>query len=108
MTPTPTPASLAIDALAVHRLTRLVVKDTLTAPLRERAFALLPPPATSHIHGIPNPAYVLTCEFCASIYIAAAVTLTHTRLRALRPFVYVLAIAAPTAILAERPQPNWS
>lgn len=97
---------LLIDALAVYRITRLVTEDTITEPLRTRVFARWP------IHDHPKgPAYVVTCPYCTSIYAALAVAATHTpRLKPFRPLVYALAIAAPTAILAERKSSStgWS
>jgi hypothetical protein len=92
---TPTPLDLVIDSLAVHRATRLVTTDTITAPLRDAIARRYPPDRI-------NPRYLVNCDYCASIYVAAAIAFTHTRpFKPLRPLVYLLAIAAPTAILAD-------
>lgn len=102
--PPPHALVLAIDALAVHRATRLITEDELTRPLRERIHASHPP-ASSRV------GYVLTCPYCASIYAAFAISLTHIpQIRFLRIFVYSLAIADVTAILADRSQKQtgWS
>lgn len=62
---------------AVIRLTRLITHDTITAPLRSAAarydvrnrLALQKPP-----HPGPGPALTfITCPWCISVYIAAAV-----------------------------------
>jgi hypothetical protein len=105
MTSSPGLTDAAIDALATHRLTRLITEDELTRPARDFIHASHPP-ATSKL------GYVLTCPYCASIYAAAAITITHIpKLRALRFLVYSLAIADVTAILADRNQKSttgWS
>lgn len=94
--PPPHALVLVIDALAVHRATRLITEDELTRPLRERIHANHPPAAS-------KLGYVITCPYCASIYAALAVSLTHIpSIRFLRIFVYSLAIADVTAILADR------
>lgn len=91
-----------IDALATYRLTRLATEDTLTEPLREYVFnsPRLPDPSLSHYpppHSPfrPNPAYILTCPHCASIY-AAAFTLI-----APAPLKKILALAAVTTLIHE-------
>jgi hypothetical protein len=68
--------SAVTDTLATVRLTRLVLDDEITAPLRESALDAL-------IHtGETRPAlkpltdkleYLLSCPWCTSIYAAAAV-----------------------------------
>lgn len=94
--PPPHALVMVIDALAVHRATRLITTDQVTAPLRERIHAHHPPSSS-------KLGYVLTCDYCASIYAALLVSLTHTpNIRFLRIFVYSLAIADVTAILADR------
>jgi hypothetical protein len=106
VTPPPQPLDLLLDSLAVHRATRLVTTDTITAPLRERVWRSRPPESSPL-------GYVLSCDYCASIYLAAAVAATHApRLRFLRPVVYILAAADFTAIMSDRSNTgtntNWS
>ena len=97
-TPTPTPADILIDGLATLRATRLITEDTITAPVRSKIFRAFP--LGKYPHG---PAYLATCPYCSSIYAAAAITATHApKLRFLRPVVYLLAIAAPVSIIADR------
>lgn len=53
---------LAVDALAVARLTRLVTKDTISNPIRAR------------VHRRSVKAFdFLSCPWCTSVWIAAAV-----------------------------------
>jgi hypothetical protein len=93
-----TPLDLVIDGLAVVRATRLVTTDTITQPARDAIATRYPPDEI-------NLRYLTNCDYCASIYVAAAVTATHFRpFKPLRPLVYLLAIAAPTAILADSKQ----
>jgi hypothetical protein len=61
------PVTLAVGALAVHRLTRLITEDTLTGPLRVRvarrggSTAAGPSTAEAFIH----------CPWCVSVWVAA-------------------------------------
>lgn len=50
---------------AIMRLTRLVTADYITAPIRERL--------TDRWGEDSKRAYLLTCDYCASIYIAPIV-----------------------------------
>lgn len=63
---------LAAAAAATYRLTRLITEDTITAPLRDTVLDRIPPtdPRTQRY----TVTYPLTCEYCASVYAAAAVT----------------------------------
>jgi hypothetical protein len=54
------PITLTVGALAVHRLTRLLVDDEVTRPLRERLAA----------RG-DRAAYLTTCPRCVSVWVAA-------------------------------------
>jgi hypothetical protein len=56
------PAALTVGALAVYRLTRLVVDDEVTRPLRERA----------EPHLGERALYLVSCPWCVSPYVAAA------------------------------------
>ena len=55
-----------ILALAVYRLTRLITTDVILNPIRERVWRRFPPSG----NGI---GYVLTCDWCASIWTASLV-----------------------------------
>ena len=59
--------ALVAGALATYRLTRLVVEDEITRPLREKVWDTHPPEST-------KLGYILTCSHCTSIYAGAAVS----------------------------------
>ena len=69
-----------IDALATYRLTRLATEDTITDP---------------HSPLRPNPAYILTCPHCASIYAAALTLILPDSVKK------ILALAAVTTLIHE-------
>jgi hypothetical protein len=54
------PVALVVGGLAVHRLTRLLVDDEVTRPLRERAERLG-----------DRAAYLAHCPRCVSVWVAA-------------------------------------
>lgn len=61
---------LAVSGLATYRLTRLITRDTITAPLRERVWKNHPPHSS-------KLGYVLTCEWCSSIYAASVLEISR-------------------------------
>jgi hypothetical protein len=63
------PATLAVSALAVHRLTRLAVADEVTRPLRERVTSWAEGDAWRPAH--PQVAYFINCPWCISLWVAA-------------------------------------
>ena len=65
----------ALRALAVYRLTRLVVEDEITAPLREAVLTRWPE---------SRAAYLVTCPYCVGVWAGAlAVVLPEPAVRAL-------------------------
>lgn len=56
------PLQLVLAALAVYRMTRLVVEDEVTRPARERITARRPG---------GRAAYLVTCPWCVSFWLAA-------------------------------------
>jgi hypothetical protein len=85
------PVALAVGALAVHRLTRLLVVDEVTRPLRERVEPHLGDRAT----------YLASCPWCVSPYIAAGwVALTVRAPRVARLAGAVLAWSAVSGLLS--------
>lgn len=64
------PVNLAVGALAVHRLTRLAVEDEVTSPLRQRIRTWAEGDAQRQAR--PAVAYLVTCPWCVSVYVAAA------------------------------------
>lgn len=59
---------LIVDALATHRITRLVLEDKVTEDLREKVFAKAHPSES-------KLSYFLTCPHCVSVWAGGAVTL---------------------------------
>lgn len=87
---------LAEDALATHRLTRLVLSDKITEPARDKIFEKFDP-ASSQL------GYLLTCPWCASIWIGAGVAAFRTVApSAWRPIALMLAASSVTGIIEER------
>lgn len=93
----PRSSTLVVDALAVARLTRLVTTDRITRPWRARAVAaaMAPAPLPDGWHDLgpdtitddpdaPPLAYLLSCDWCSSTWIAALVLLA----RAVAPGVW--------------------
>lgn len=105
---THSPVLLTLDALAVFRLTRLVVSDSITAGLRERAIGR-EQISDRHLTGermtmVARPwlATLLACPWCVSPWLAAVVVACQ----ALTPAVWlylacVLAFSAVAGLLAE-------
>jgi Protein of unknown function (DUF1360) len=82
----PSPAAsataLLTDALASYRLTRLITTDRLTLPLRQRIITAAREDAEKE-DDHPSPllrsaAYLVTCDYCVSIYTSAALSLIHS------------------------------
>jgi hypothetical protein len=77
---------LALDVLATYRLTRLATADVISEPARQavlRRVGAEPPPgeddptAQEVVEGMKDPprlATLVTCRWCAGIWIAAGVT----------------------------------
>lgn len=81
---------LLIDALATYRLTRLVTRDTITAPLRD-----------SLVRGYGHDSKIVEwveCPWCTSPYLAV---LTLLAPRWLRHVLALSAVAGITATLVE-------
>jgi hypothetical protein len=62
---------LLVDGLATERITRLVVDDKLTEPIREYIWRNHPPEET-------KIGYFVTCPWCTSIWAAALVVAGRT------------------------------
>lgn len=89
---TDTPLELAVDALAVARLTRLVTEDTIFDAQREWVALNAP----------DKIAYLVTCPHCVSIHLGmAAVVLRKIAPRAWNPFATALALSAVTSVKTE-------
>lgn len=87
---------LLVDVLATYRLTRLVVEDVITAPVREKIFEKYPPTEDKW-------SYALTCPWCASVWIGAGVMIARkVAPSAWDPVAKGLAASAATGIISER------
>lgn len=87
---------LAVDALATHRLVKLVTDDVITAPLREKIFEKYPPQEDSW-------SYALTCPWCAGIWIAAGVVAARRLLpKAWAPVAELLALSSAAGVIQEK------
>jgi hypothetical protein len=89
---------LLCDALATYRLTTLVKDDRITEPLRDAVFGRWGDPADPDCG---KPSYLLSCPWCLSVYIGAAVVAA----RVARPREWglaskVLALSAATGLAA--------
>jgi len=80
--------SFVILGLAVYRLTRLIVEDTVFEKIREKIFSKFSP-STSSI------GYLLTCYWCTSMYVATLVTIGYI----LVPSIFII-ICLPFALSA--------
>lgn len=84
---------LAVLALAAYRLTRLVTTDTLLEPLRERWWRRFPPST--------QPGYLVTCDWCTSMWISAPLVLMYSIYPTATVYVCaVFALSAAVGIIA--------
>jgi hypothetical protein len=87
---------LVVDGLAAYRLTRLIVEDTITAPIREKIFDKYPPSEDSW-------SYALTCTYCASIWVGAGiVTARAVAPRAWKVAAVGLALSGVVSLIQSR------
>ena len=85
-----------VDALAVHRLTKLVIDDKITEDLRNKVYEKYGEPADSKI------SYLTTCPWCVSMYLGLGVVVARTVApKAWRPLSYALAFSSFTGWIEE-------
>jgi hypothetical protein len=102
---------LIVDALAVARLTRLLLRDGITEPLRVpvRRWAGRRPPLVGNLPldewlarpaAHPKVAELLDCAWCASVWVAGAVLFARYRTsRAWQAAATVLALSQVAGML---------
>lgn len=92
----PSPATLTIDALATFRITRLLVLDDITEPIRKPVQNWL---LDRHMRKL----YELTsCGWCLGFWVSCGVvTARATAPRLWHPLALALAYSAVTGIIAE-------
>lgn len=93
---------LVIDALAVHRLTRMVIEDRvpfgwIRSSIVRRAYAR----QGNNLSAQPYVAELLSCPWCVSIWVAFGVAVARRGApRVWRPLAQVLAASSVTGLLA--------
>lgn len=88
---------LLVDVLALYRLTRLVTRDEILRPARERLLDV------AETRRWARGAYLLECPWCVSPWLAAGVLLARSS--APLPWhllALVLALSAVAGVLSER------
>jgi hypothetical protein len=65
---------LALDAVAVHRLTRLIVEDAITKPARDAVAE-----ASEDHPWVRKVDELVTCWWCTSVWVAAGVVVVRDR-----------------------------
>jgi hypothetical protein len=107
-------AELVLDALATHRLVRLVTADVITQPARDRLVRWAyrrkgdegQEPATGWADyaeadpDAPRLATLVTCRWCAGVYVAAGVVAARRWLPGWGYVARVLAASSAAALLA--------
>lgn len=90
-----------LGSLAVYRATKLIIDDEITQELREKAFAALDArPQTVLTRKL---SYFLTCPWCVSIWVAAALlTLKLFSPATYEYFASILAFSAITGLIDSR------
>jgi hypothetical protein len=114
---TPWP-ELVVDALATYRLTRLATADVISEPARMaliRRAGATPPPgeddlsAQEVVEGLSDPpklATLITCRWCAGMWIAAGVAVARRLApEAWEPVSRALALSATAVLLARFEDP---
>lgn len=85
---------MILQALAIYRLTRLITTDEITAPLREKVWHKHPPESS-------KVGYLITCNWCSSIYAASALEISRMIApRTTRRVETILALSAVASLLA--------
>lgn len=87
------PIPLILLALATFRLTRLITRDQITAPLRNRVWKRFPPST--------QLGYLLTCDWCISIYVATLVVISYILVPSVMLIIFAgLSLSALTGIIS--------
>lgn len=109
------PLELLVDGLATYRLTRFATADVLSEPFRQavlRRVGVDPPPpeaderpsAQELVEADADPprlATLVTCRWCAGVWIAAGVVVARTAApRAWAPVARGLALSAGAVLLS--------
>lgn len=83
-----------ISSLATYRLTRLVTTDEIASPIREKIWQTHPPESS-------RLGYLLTCNWCSSVYAASALQISRIIApRTTTAVETILALSAVAGLLA--------
>lgn len=86
---------LLIDVVAAYRLTRLVVADTITEPLRDRVARFI------RVHEL------VTCRWCSGVWIGAGVAASRWLIPDVwNPVAWALTAATAAALLTSLEPPD--
>jgi hypothetical protein len=95
------PTDIVLTAVATHKLSRLIAKDSVTSPLRAPFTEYSGPAGPSEVneevrgHGARKAAgELLSCPFCVGMWVATGLTAGHV----LAPRVTRVAVAALAAL----------
>jgi hypothetical protein len=110
------PLELLVDGLATYRLTRFATADVLSEPFRQAVLRRVgvetpppgpddPPPSARELveadQDPPRLATLVTCRWCAGVWIAAGVVVARTAApRAWTPVARGLALSAGAVLLS--------
>lgn len=79
---------VGLDLLAARRLTRLIVEDEITAPIRE----------SKHVEKHEKLSYLLNCPYCVGVYTSGLIALSSIVFpRGSKLLRYALALAEAQA-----------
>lgn len=85
-----------VDALATHRIVKLVTDDVITSKLRERIFEKYPPEEDKW-------SFALTCPWCAGIWVSAGVVVARRIVpKPWRIVAEMLAMSSVAGIIQEK------
>jgi hypothetical protein len=88
------PLTFVIAGLATYRLTRMVTRDSIAEPLREKIWKKYPPEST-------KIGYLITCDWCTSIWIASGLQISRTIMPSgTKAVESILALSAVAGLLA--------
>lgn len=87
--------SFISDALATHRLTKLVIDDKITEDVRNKVWEKYPPDT--------KVGYLISCPWCVSIYVGVGVAvLRQVAPGAWNPLSRALAASSITGLIEEK------
>lgn len=87
--------TFSIIALAVYRISRLIIVDVVFEKIRDKIWDKYPPS-----HGV---GYLITCYWCTSIWVASVVTICYTMVPTVTVYICLpFALSAVAGLIAAR------